>query len=297
MSVDPDGYTFEVQRFQKEQELMDRKTILITGASSGIGKSTVDYFSRNGWNVAATMRTPEKSNDLAKLDHVKIYKLDVGDEASISAAIDSAIKDFGGIDVLLNNAGYGAVGVFEAATTEQIRKQFDTNVFGVMNVIRHILPHFRKRRAGTIMTVSSVGGQITFPLYSLYHGTKWAVEGFSESLHYELKSFGIKVKLIEPGAIKTDFYSRSQELFQMEGLTDYDHYLKVAFENTQRFGDTAPGPEVVAKKIFQAASDNSWRLRYSIGSHAPFLLVLRRIIPNKAFFGIVKSIVEKGLQG
>lgn len=135
---------------------MNKQTILITGASSGIGKITAKYFAERGWNVAATMRTPEKETELKQVSGIKLYQLDVTDDESIGKAIGSAVKDFGKIDVLLNNAGYGAVGVFEKATREQIQKQFDTNMFGVMNVTRQILPYFREQKGGTIINVSSI---------------------------------------------------------------------------------------------------------------------------------------------
>lgn len=274
-----------------------KKTVLITGTSSGIGKSTALYFASKGWNVAATMRTPEKEKELSKVDGIKLFKLDVTDPASIQSAIEESISVFGGIDVVVNNAGYGGVGVFEAASQEQIQRQFNTNVFGVMNVTRAILPYFRQKKSGTIINVTSVGGLITFPIYSVYHSTKWAVEGFAEALQYELRPFNIKIKNIEPGAIKTDFYDRSQDLFKKEGLTDYDSYAKVAFENTQNAGVNAPGPEVVAKRIYKAAMDRSFRLRYPAGSQAPALLFLRRLLPLSWFRGIVKLVVERGFKG
>jgi NAD(P)-dependent dehydrogenase (short-subunit alcohol dehydrogenase family) len=272
-----------------------KKTVLITGTSSGIGKAAVQYFAQQGWNVAATMRSPEKEKELGKLPNVKLYRLDVTNDDSIKDAINGAIADFGGIDVIVNNAGYGAVGIFEKATNEQIQKQFDTNVFGVMNVIRQVLPYFRSKRNGTIINVTSMGGLITFPIYSVYHGTKWAVEGFSEALSYELKPLNIKVKTIEPGAIKTDFYERSQDLFQNPAITDYDAYEQVTFKNSQKAGEDAPGPEVVAKVIFKAANDDSFRLRYPVGGSGPMLLILRRLLPLSWFMGIVRSVVEKGL--
>lgn len=274
-----------------------KKTVLITGTSSGIGRSTALYFASKGWNVAATMRTPEKEKELSKVDGIKLFKLDVTDPASIQSAIEESISVFGGIDVVVNNAGYGGVGVFEAASQEQIQRQFDTNVFGVMNVTRAILPYFRQKKSGTIINVTSVGGLITFPIYSVYHSTKWAVEGFAEALQYELRPFNIKIKNIEPGAIKTDFYDRSQDLFKKEGLTDYDNYAKVAFENTQNAGVNAPGPEIVAKKIYNAAMDRSFRLRYPAGPQAPVLLFLRRLLPLSWFRGIVKLVVERGFKG
>jgi NADP-dependent 3-hydroxy acid dehydrogenase YdfG len=269
------------------------KTILITGASSGIGKAAAVYFSEMGWQVAATMRKPENEKQLTSYPNVKLFPLDVLDEAGINKTIQEVISVFGKIDVIVNNAGYGAVGIFEAATQEQIRRQFDTNVFGLMNVTRAILPHFRARKEGTIINVASVGGRSTFPLYSLYHGTKWAVEGFSESLHYELKQFNIKIRIIEPGPIKTDFYERSMDLFKKEGLTAYDAYQKVAFENMQKLGTTAVGPKVVAKVIYKAATDKGYKMRYPVGGNAPALLFLRRIFPDSWMFALTRMVVEK----
>jgi short-subunit dehydrogenase len=141
-----------------------------------------------------------------------------------------------------------------------------------------------------------MGGLMTFPIYSLYHGTKWALEGFSEGLLHEVRQFNIKIKLIEPGAIKTDFYDRSQELFQKEGFNEYDAYEKIAYANLQKEGATALGPEVVAKTIYKAATSRKFRLRYPAGPLAPFLLFLRRILPNSWFFAIVRMVVEKGFK-
>ncbi len=270
-----------------------QKTIFITGASSGIGKSTVELFSARGWQVAATMRNLSNDTSLSKLPNVKLFALDVLNEESINTAMAQALKAFGKIDVLVNNAGYAAVGPFEASTEENIKKQFDTNVFGLMRVTKAFLPHFRANKSGTIINIASVGGQITFPLYSLYHGTKWAVEGFSESLHFELKSLGIKIKIIEPGAIKTDFYDRSMDFLKKEGLTAYDDYSNICLQNMSQVSSTAPGPEIVAEKIFQAANENSSTLRYAVGSNAPLLLLFRRLLPNSWFYGLVRMVVEK----
>jgi NAD(P)-dependent dehydrogenase (short-subunit alcohol dehydrogenase family) len=270
-----------------------KKTILITGSSSGIGKETALYFSERGWNVAATMRKPENNPELAAIPGIKLFTLDVTDSASINQAVDQIIQNFGKIDVILNNAGYGAVGPFESASDKMIKRQFDTNVFGVMNVIRAVLPHFRSQKNGMIINVTSMGGRITFPFYSLYHGTKWAVEGFSESLHYELREFNIRVKIIEPGAIKTDFYERSLDITKKEGLTAYDNYFNRAFPNMQKVGETAAGPEIVARKIYKAATDGRKKMRYPVGSNAPLLLFLRAVLPYRVFFFLVRKVVEK----
>ncbi len=273
------------------------KTILITGASSGIGKSIALYFANKGWQVAATMRHPEKESELKAIPQVRCLRLDVTETQSIQKAIEDTIEAFGGIDVIVNNAGYGAVGVFEKSTEAQIRRQLDVNVFGAMNVIRAILPYFRSKKSGTIINITSVGALITFPLYSAYHATKWALDGFAESLHYELKPLGIRVKNIEPGAIKTDFYDRSQDLFVNEDIRDYDEYERICFANMQDVGTKAPLPEIVAKTVWKAANSRSSRLRYPVGTDAKMLLFFRRILPYSWFFAMVRTVVEKGFKG
>ncbi len=260
-----------------------KKTVLITGTSSGIGLAAAKYFADEGWNVAATMRTPEKDMELKDKENVKVYRLDVTDEKSIKDAIEQALKDFGALDVIINNAGYGAVGAFEAASPEKIRKEFETNVFGLMNVTRAILPYFREKKSGTIINVSSIGGRLTFPIYSIYHASKWAVEGFTEALQFELRPFNIRVKLVEPGPIKTDFYDRSLDLFEKEGLHAYDDYVKRLNDFYKKGGESAVPPEVVAKTLFKAASDNRNKLRYPSSAFAHVALFFRRILPYRVF--------------
>jgi NADP-dependent 3-hydroxy acid dehydrogenase YdfG len=196
-------------------------TILITGASSGIGKTTARYFQERGWNVVATMRSPDRETELAALPNVIVTRLDVQDSASIRAAVAGGIARFGKIDVLLNNAGYGAYGPLEATPMEKIRRQFDVNVIGLLETTKAVLPHFRAKRSGTIINVSSVGGKMTFPLGTLYHGTKFAVEGLSEALSWEMGPIGVKVKIVEPGAIKTDFAGRSFDFSNDEAMVEY----------------------------------------------------------------------------
>ena len=265
--------------------------VLITGASSGIGKETAKLFRAKNWRVAATMRSPERATDLKEIAGIETFRLDVTDTDSIKKAISETLDAFGRIDAIVNNAGYGLVGAFEASTDEQIEKQFQTNVFGVMNVCREILPLFREQKSGTIVNVASMGGRITFPLYSLYHATKWAVEGFSESLQYEVEQFNIRVKIIEPGPIKTDFYDRSQDLTRRENLTAYDSYIDRAMPNMQKAGENAPGGAVVAETIYEAVTDNSKKMRYPVNSK--MVLVARKFLPDKLFFKIVKNAVLK----
>ena len=267
------------------------KVILITGSSSGIGKETVKLFQSKGWKVAATMRTPEKAEDLQRIVDVECIRLDVTDLDSIKSAINTTLDKFGRIDALVNNAGYGLVGAFEASSREQIVQQYMTNVFGLMDVTREILPYFREQKRGTIVNVASVGGRITFPLYSLYHGTKWAVEGFSESLQYELKPFNIKVKIIEPGPIKTDFYDRSQDLTRKEGLTAYDSFIEKVMPNMQKSGENAPGGEVVAETIYRAVTDGTWKMRYPVNTKG--MLLLRRLLPDSLFQAVIRMALVK----
>ncbi len=267
------------------------KVVLITGASSGIGLHTAKLFQAKNWKVAATMRSPEKATELQKIVDIECLRLDVTDPESIRSAIDAALEKFGRIDVIVNNAGYGLAGAFEAATAEQIERQFETNVLGLMNVCREILPYFREQKGGTIINIASVGGRMTFPVFSLYHSTKWAVEGFSESLHYELAEFNIRVKIIEPGPIKTDFYSRSQDVTRKEGLTAYDNFVSRAIANMQKAGDEAPDGGIVAQTIYDAVTDGSKRLRYGVNTKG--ILTLRRLLPERLFYAIIKMIILK----
>jgi len=270
-------------------QLIMNKTVFITGASSGIGKATAHYFAQNGWNVAATMRSPEKETELPKLTNVKLFQLDVTDNESITNAIESAVNQFGKIDVLVNNAGYGADGVFEAMSDEVIENQFNTNVFGLMRVTRAIIPHMRANKAGTIIQIASMGGRITFPLFSIYHATKFAVEGFTESLQYELKPFNIKLKLIEPGTIKTEFYGKGRVAITGSNLPEYKEFVEKCEKISQAPAKNGITPDKVAVSIFKAATGNSNKLRYPSGKPAPLLLWLRKRLPESWFFAMVRS--------
>jgi NAD(P)-dependent dehydrogenase (short-subunit alcohol dehydrogenase family) len=269
------------------------KTVLITGASTGIGLATAKLFQQQGWNVVATMRSPQKDTELSSLANVLCLAVDVAQVATIHAAIDRAIAQFGTIDVVINNAGYALIGAFEACSMADIRGQFETNVFGLMEVTRAILPHFRLRKQGIVVNVASIGGRTAFPIYSPYHATKWAVEGFSESLQYELRQFNIRVKIIEPGPIKTDFYGRSITVAKQAGLTAYDEYIQRTLPQLDRAGETGSPPEVTAQVIYRAATDGSWKLRYPAGGNAGLLLGLRKLLPDAWFTGLMRRSIEK----
>ncbi len=264
-----------------------RKTILITGASTGIGKGTAEYFAEQGWNVAATMRNPDKANDLIESDHLKKFCLDVVDKSSIQQAVQGTLDTFGQIDVVLNNAGYGAWGPLESATDEQIRRQFDVNVFGLLDVTRAVLPHMRSRKQGTIINITSVGGRITTPLGSLYHGTKWAVEGITESLRYELEPLGIRVKVVEPGGVKTDFTGRSLDVFDNQEA-DYDPIIRKVMGVIDKADVFPSTPHDIAKVVLKAATDGNKKLRYPAGSDAKMFLRVRSLFGANATHSLVK---------
>jgi NAD(P)-dependent dehydrogenase (short-subunit alcohol dehydrogenase family) len=267
---------------------MQNKTVFITGASSGIGKATAIYFSRMTWNVVASLRNPENEKELTALQNVLLVKLDVTDETSIILALAQALERFGKIDVLVNNAGYGSLGSFESATQEQLKRQFDTNVLGLMAMTRNVLPHFRANKSGVIINIASIAGRLGFPMFSVYNSSKFAVEGFSESLRFELEPFGIKVKIVEPGPIKTDFYTRSMDLFDAESIQEYKGLVKQVADTMIQSGIKAEGPEIVAKTIFKAATSTGKKLRYPVGGGAPVLMIVKWILPDCLLRAIVR---------
>jgi NAD(P)-dependent dehydrogenase (short-subunit alcohol dehydrogenase family) len=257
-----------------------RKTVLITGCSSGFGRASALRFLAGDWNVVATMREPAADADLDGRSDALVTRLDVRELASIAAAINAGIARFGAIDAVVNNAGFGLHGVFEATPRERIEEQFAVNVFGVMDVIRAILPHFRKNRAGVIVNVSSGAGVFTLPMLSLYSASKHALEAFSESLSYELAPFGVRVKIVEPGGVTTtNFIRRSgAELGRTETPADYDGFLAsmgALFTALQKERGLATAEEV-AQVIFDATGDLSKRLRYVATKDIAPLVKLRQ---------------------
>jgi len=265
------------------------KTVLITGSSAGIGKATAKYFQEKGWNVIATMRSPEKETELNQLDNVLVTRLDVLDLESIKMAIKEGIANFGQIDALVNNAGYGAYGPLESFPRENIVRQFDTNVIGLLDVTRAILPHFRANKRGVIVNISSIGGKMTFPLGSLYHGTKFAVEGISEALSFELSQIGIQVKIVEPGAIATDFAGRSFDFSNDESMPEYQETVGKLMEGFGNALSNASEPIVVADKIYEAVTDGTDKLRYEAGDDAVQLMANRKQLDDATMMANVKA--------
>jgi NAD(P)-dependent dehydrogenase (short-subunit alcohol dehydrogenase family) len=268
-------------------------TVLITGCSSGYGEAAAKLFASRGWNVIATMRNPGDGRRLTDLKNILVLRLDVQDRDSIDRAITEAISHFGRIDAVVNNAGYGLFSPFEPASREAIQKQFDVNLFGAMDVIRAILPHFRANRSGTIINISSGAGAFGAAMASIYCASKFALEGFSESLSYELAGLGIKVKIIEPGgAPGTGFMARSQT--ETGGLPIPDDYNAFMAHAAQIYGAVAANSDSdavgkVVEAIFAAATDGTDQLRYTPNDDIRPLLTARRESSEQDFIALMRG--------
>lgn len=262
---------------------------LITGCSSGIGYETALMLARNGFHTFATMRDTKKSNPLAKTGEkeklaLKILELDVNDDKSIENAINRVKSEAKRIDVLINNAGYGLVGYFEDLTLDEIREQFETNFFGVLNITKKVIPTMRLQKSGTIVNISSGAGQVGFPGISAYVSTKFAVEGFSESLMYELSPFGIKVIIIEPGVIKSNFFRNcviSEE--STKNKSPYSRSLDKIQKNIDLMQEHATSPTDVAKMILQVLSSDEPKQRYIVGNDVAMILEAKRNLSDIEF--------------
>jgi NAD(P)-dependent dehydrogenase (short-subunit alcohol dehydrogenase family) len=258
------------------------KTILITGSSSGIGRATARFFQQQGWNVIATMRSPEREQSFNDRDTMLVTRLDVTEPASIESAVKAGLTRFGRIDVLLNNAGFGAYGLLEATPLESIRREFDTNVLGMLATTKGVLPHFRATRAGVIVNIAPMGGKFAFPLGSLYHGTKFAVEGLSEALSYEMAAIGVRVKIIEPGMINTGF-NKALDFSNDENLPEYQELVQKVMAGFAEAQKRASPPEAVAEIVYEAVTDGTDRLRYTVGKDAEAMLTARNTQDDAAF--------------
>lgn len=261
------------------------KTILITGASSGIGKVTAKLFAERGWNVVATMRKPENEVELRAFDNIFVTHLDVTDAASIRSAADAAIGRFGHIDALLNNAGYAIWGPLEAVSTDAIRKQYETNVIGFIETIKVLLGHFRANRAGLILNVSSIGGILTFPLGTLYHSTKFAIEGLSEALSYEMREIGVTVKIIEPGDTLTDF---KVDFVTDDAMPEYQPVIEKFTQGYKPIKAAGSEPIVIAEVIFKAATDGTDQLRYPAGDDSVAKVAKRKAEDEATFLADIR---------
>lgn len=246
------------------------KTVLITGSSTGLGNTAAKKFAQEGWNVVATMRKPDRRLAEENPDRIFVTELDVAKPDTIEAAIAAGIDRFGRIDAVVNNAGVSILSIFEATPMSAIRGIFETNVFGVMNVIQAITPYFREQGGGTIVNVTSNMGFASNPLLTVYVATKHAVEGLSESLSYELESQNILVKLVEPGAMRTtNFASNTMAAAQNVTIPQaYKSYFDHMMNSMMNYPFDNADENQVADQVYAAACDPSNRLRYLAGPDA-----------------------------
>jgi len=252
---------------------MPQQTIFITGSSTGLGRATALLFAQKGWNVIATMRNPAKEAELASVPGVALLALDVTKPEQIAAAAQAALAR-GPVDVVFNNAGYGLVGPVEGISDEQLVAEIDTNLLGVIRTTKAFIPSFRERGSGTFITTTSTGGLVTFPLNAAYHATKWALEGWSESVAYELAEFGIRVKTVAPGAIKTDFVSRSLVQAPHPAYAAMIQKVWAAFMDPARAANHSTA-EQIAEVVYEAATDGKDQVTYVAGADAKALYAQR----------------------
>lgn len=271
--------------------------VLITGCSSGIGHAAALRFAEAGWHVCATMRDTSHAGSLAGMDNVLVQALDVTSPASIQAAVDAMLARFGRIDALVNNAGVGLFGPFETASDDIIARQFDTNVFGVFNVTRAVLPHLRGQRAGVIVNVASVGGLTTLPYNSLYHAAKYAVVGFTEALNHELAEFGIRAKYVAPGGVATDFAGRSLTVTFADDNHPYAAGVAKAMAAWGARRGNYAAPSQVADVIFNAVTDGTRQIRYVSGTDAEAMLAARAALDDAGYLDLIQQRFGLGATG
>jgi short-subunit dehydrogenase len=273
--------------------MTDQKVAIVTGSSSGIGYETALLLARNGFRTYATMRNLEKAkaiSDVAKSEKLLLHtiKLDVTDEKSVNDAIKTIKSDAGRIDVLVNNAGYGLIGSLEDLSMSEIKAQYETNVFGLIRVTQSVLPIMREQKSGIIVNIGSVGGKMALPLSSPYIGTKFAVEGLSESIAYDLEPFGIKVVIIEPGPIKTNFDTGMvvAQKNQNPSSPYYNNMQKLQISLNSIVKNGTP-PTKVAEVILNAITTPNPNLRYTVGDDAALLVQKRKELPDSEFKKLV----------
>lgn len=259
------------------------KTIFITGASSGLGKATAKLFHQKGWNVIATMRSPEKETELNQLENLTVLQLDVTDTKQIKRVAEEVTSQ-NEVDVVYNNAGYGLSGPLEATTEKQILTQVNTNLLGTVFVTQAFIPYFRERKQGLFISTTSVGGIVSFPFSCMYHATKWGLEGFSESMYYELKSIGIGIKTVAPGAIETDFIGRS---YDKAFHPAYDELFNRMFANVD--GVPYSPASKIAEVVYEAATDGKDQLRYLAGDDAFGIIGQREQLGQEGFKQFMES--------
>ena len=274
-----------------KKEVQQQKVAIITGSSSGIGHATALLLARNRFHTYATMRNIKKSVDIMEIANrerlpLQVIQLDVNDDTSIRNSIEKVISEKQRIDLLVNNAGYGLVGAFEDLSVEEIKSQFETNFFGVIRLTQQVLPIMRKQKSGTIVNVSSGAGRIGFPGMSAYVSSKFALEGLSESMSYELEPFGIKSVIIEPGVIRTNFKKNavmSKKLLDDSFISPYSSIIQKMDASITSIIEHATPPEEVAKAILHVVTSNNPELRFPIGNDIIMMLETKKSMSDEDF--------------
>jgi len=273
-----------------------KQVALITGCSSGIGYETSILLAKNGFRTYATMRNTDKGDKLKEIAEkenldLKIIKLDVTDDYSIKNAINEIVQETNRIDVLVNNAGNNIAGAVEDLSIEEFKEQFETNFFGLIRVTKVVLPIMRKQNNGIIVNLSSIAGKMAIPLNSAYVSSKFAVEGFSESIRYELEDFGIKVILIEPGVIKSNFYEniKMSKNSLMDPKSEYQPITQKIFEAFLPMLEYAFPTKIVADVILEAVNSDNPNIRYAVGDDAKSIIEARKKLSDKEFENWVKE--------
>ena len=271
---------------------MASKAVLITGCSTGIGRKTAEHLAGKGWTVYATARRPESIADLEQKG-CRTLALDVTDEASMQAAVNAVEQAEGAVGVLINNAGYSQSGAVEEVAMDQVRRQFETNVFGLLRMCQLVLPGMRRQEWGRIVNISSMGGRLVFPGGGIYHGTKFAVEAISDAMRWEVRNFGVDVILIEPGLIKTEFGETAAHSVNDATPSDgpYAEFNQtVAATTAGAYKGRGPtGPEAVAKTIERAISRRRPGARYPVTVGARALLGVRKVLPARGWDALMRT--------
>ncbi|WP_240528953.1 oxidoreductase [Bacillus thuringiensis] len=280
---------------------MNKKIAIITGASSGFGLLTSLELAKKDYLVIATMRNLEKQGTLlsqvTKLNlqqNIKVQQLDVTDQNSIHS-FQLFLKEINRIDLLINNAGYANGGFVEEIPVDEYRKQFETNLFGAISITQLVLPYMREQRSGKIINISSISGQIGFPGLSPYVSSKYALEGWSESLRLEVKLFGIDVALIEPGSYNTNIWAVGKQLAenQSDTTSPYKEYMDKIQKHINSGSDTLDNPIDVANKIVEIAESKRTNLRYPIGKGVKFMIFMKKILPWRLWEHLVLRSFKK----
>ena len=259
----------------------DHKAIFITGASSGLGRATAKLFASKGWNVIASMRDPKKEKELGNISGIQLMSFDVTDPHEIESVANQVVGS-GGVDVVFNNAGYGLTGPLEGLKDEQILRMVNTNMLGTIRTTKAFIPHFREKRAGLFINTTSIGGLLTVPFNSIYHATKWALEGWSESMAFELNHFGIGIKTIEPGGIRTDFFTRSLDTGRHPAYDALVNKVMGMITDRKQMA-TYSSPDQIAEVVYEAATDGKDQLRYVAGADAKSMYAMRLQLGDEAF--------------